>query len=150
MSPALQAIAHPLREHGPVLLADVNDPHDEVLALVWGPRFDREHALWLWSRLSRRAPQQEGEAALAEVAPARRVQALEREARGDVGLLRLPVLRQREGIQIVPLFSERLLLARWMPEALLISVCRRLNSCSPSTGSLKVEGIQEPFAAWLR
>ncbi|MBN9371082.1 hypothetical protein JNX00_11485 [Hydrogenophaga sp. YM1] len=58
MSPALQAIAHPLREHGPVLLADVNDPHDEVLALVWGPRFDREHAMWLWSRLSRRAPQQ--------------------------------------------------------------------------------------------
>lgn len=33
------------------------------------------------------------------------------EGRLDVGLLRLPVLRQREGIQIVPLFSERLLLA---------------------------------------
>nr|WP_178124816.1 LysR family transcriptional regulator [Pseudomonas sp. Fl4BN1] len=29
----------------------------------------------------------------------------------DVGLLRLPVLRQREGVQIVPLFSEPLLLA---------------------------------------
>ncbi|MBD9613763.1 LysR family transcriptional regulator [Pseudomonas sp. PDM02] len=29
----------------------------------------------------------------------------------DVGLLRLPVLRQREGVQIVPLYSERLLLA---------------------------------------
>lgn len=33
------------------------------------------------------------------------------EGRLDLGLLRLPVLRQREGIQIVPLFSERLLLA---------------------------------------
>ncbi|MGF0240857.1 LysR family transcriptional regulator [Rhodococcus sp. IEGM1300] len=29
----------------------------------------------------------------------------------DVGLLRLPVLRQREGVQTVPLYSERLLLA---------------------------------------
>ncbi|AKV06859.1 LysR family transcriptional regulator [Pseudomonas fluorescens NCIMB 11764] len=29
----------------------------------------------------------------------------------DVGLLRLPVLRQREGVQIVPLYNERLLLA---------------------------------------
>lgn len=29
----------------------------------------------------------------------------------DVGLLRLPVLRQREGVRIVPLYSERLLLA---------------------------------------
>lgn len=26
------------------------------MALVWGPRFDREHALWLWSRLSRHQP----------------------------------------------------------------------------------------------
>jgi len=33
------------------------------------------------------------------------------EGRLDVGLLRLPVLRQREGIQVVPLFTERLLLA---------------------------------------
>ena len=32
------------------------------------------------------------------------------EGRLDVGLLRLPVLRQREGVSIVPLFSERLLL----------------------------------------
>ncbi|MHC8317965.1 LysR family transcriptional regulator [Pseudomonas sp. LB3P31] len=29
----------------------------------------------------------------------------------DVGLLRLPVLRQREGVQVVPVYSERLLLA---------------------------------------
>jgi hypothetical protein len=56
MSPALQAIGQPLRDHGPALLADVDDPHDELLALVWGPRFDREHALGLWARFSRRQP----------------------------------------------------------------------------------------------
>jgi DNA-binding transcriptional LysR family regulator len=33
------------------------------------------------------------------------------EGRLDVGLLRLPVLRQREGIQVAPVFTERLLLA---------------------------------------
>ncbi|MCU0942348.1 MAG: hypothetical protein MUE35_07355 [Hydrogenophaga sp.] len=58
MSPVLQPLARPIREHGNALLADVTDPHEEVLALVWGPRFDREHALWLWSRLSRRSPNQ--------------------------------------------------------------------------------------------
>jgi hypothetical protein len=56
MSPALLPIARPLREHGPALLAQVTNPHEEVLAMVWGPRFDREHAMWLWSRLSRQAP----------------------------------------------------------------------------------------------
>ena len=56
MSPALIPMAQPLREYGPALLAQVPNPHEEVLAMVWGPRFDREHALWLWSRLSRQAP----------------------------------------------------------------------------------------------
>jgi hypothetical protein len=56
MSPALQTIGQPLRDHGPALLAGVEDPHDELLALVWGPRFDREHALGLWARFSRRQP----------------------------------------------------------------------------------------------
>jgi hypothetical protein len=56
MSPVLQPIAQPLREHGPALLAGVDDPHDELLALVWGPRFDRQHALGLWASLSRRQP----------------------------------------------------------------------------------------------
>jgi hypothetical protein len=56
MSPALHAIGQPLREHGPALLAEVEDPHDELLALVWGPRFDRQHALGLWARFSRRQP----------------------------------------------------------------------------------------------
>lgn len=58
MSPALQPIARPWREHGPALVAGMDNPHDEVMALVWGPRFDREHAMWLWARLSRRAPRQ--------------------------------------------------------------------------------------------
>jgi hypothetical protein len=56
MSPLMQPIAQRLRDHGPALLAHVDDPHDELLALVWGPRFDREHALGLWARLSRRQP----------------------------------------------------------------------------------------------
>lgn len=33
------------------------------------------------------------------------------DGRLDIGLLRLPVLRQREGVRVVPLYSERLLLA---------------------------------------
>lgn len=56
MSPVLQPIAQRLRDHGPALLAEVDDPHDELLALVWGPRFDRQHALGLWASLSRRQP----------------------------------------------------------------------------------------------
>ncbi|MDM7941803.1 MAG: hypothetical protein QUV35_04170 [Hydrogenophaga sp.] len=58
MSPQLLPIARRLRDHGPALLAGVDDPHDELLALVWGPRFDREHALGLWASLSRRQPQE--------------------------------------------------------------------------------------------
>ena len=38
------------------LLAGSEDPHAELMALVWGPRFDREHALGLWAGLSRRQP----------------------------------------------------------------------------------------------
>lgn len=33
-----------LRSHGRLLLAGVDDPAAELMALVWGPRFDREHA----------------------------------------------------------------------------------------------------------
>jgi len=32
-----------MRAHGPLLLAQAQDPAAELLALVWGPRFDREH-----------------------------------------------------------------------------------------------------------
>lgn len=46
----LHRLACDLRAHGPVLLAGMPQPHDELLALVWGPRFDREHALGLVAR----------------------------------------------------------------------------------------------------
>ena len=36
-----------VRAHGPALLASTTEPAAELLALVWGPRFDREHALQL-------------------------------------------------------------------------------------------------------
>lgn len=35
------------------LAAGTDDPAAEMLALVWGPRFDREHALALLARLPR-------------------------------------------------------------------------------------------------
>lgn len=38
------------------LLDGADDPHAELLAMVWGPRFDREAALSLWTDLSQRRP----------------------------------------------------------------------------------------------
>ena len=46
----LHRLARDLRTYGPVLLAGMPAPHDELLTLVWGPRFDREHALGLVAR----------------------------------------------------------------------------------------------------
>lgn len=46
----LRSMAQGVRTHGAALLAGVPDPHDELLALVWGPRFDRVHALGLAAR----------------------------------------------------------------------------------------------------
>ena len=46
----LHSLARDLRAQRPVLLAGMPQPHDELLALVWGPRFDREHALGLVAR----------------------------------------------------------------------------------------------------
>ncbi|MEY2891416.1 MAG: hypothetical protein RJA98_1324 [Pseudomonadota bacterium] len=40
-------LAQQLRAHGPALLAGAFDPHAELMALVWGPRFDRTHGLEL-------------------------------------------------------------------------------------------------------
>lgn len=60
MTPALwpvQELTRGVRSCGATLLADADDPHAELLTLVWGPRFDREHALGLWARLSRRQPE---------------------------------------------------------------------------------------------
>lgn len=53
MSPTLEPIhtlTQRMRMHGPRLLAGVPDPHDELMSLVWGPRFDREHAMGLVAR----------------------------------------------------------------------------------------------------
>ncbi len=36
-----------VRALGPTLLESTTEPAAELLALVWGPRFDREHALHL-------------------------------------------------------------------------------------------------------
>ncbi|WP_254606852.1 hypothetical protein [Rhodoferax sp. BAB1] len=58
MADTIQAIARQGRPHTAALLADAEDPHAELLALFWGPRFDREHALALWARFSRRQPVQ--------------------------------------------------------------------------------------------
>jgi hypothetical protein len=44
------------KAHAPLLLKASGDPHAELLTLVWGPRFDREHALALWAGLSQREP----------------------------------------------------------------------------------------------
>ncbi len=41
---ALRALTQPVRVHGQALLTGADDPHAELLALVWGPRFDRQHA----------------------------------------------------------------------------------------------------------
>ena len=46
-----------LRAHAPALLDGADDPHDELLALIWGPRFDREHALGLMVRQGLLVPQ---------------------------------------------------------------------------------------------
>ena len=43
----LQSLTQGLRDVGPALFRGVPQPHEELLALVWGPRFDREHALGL-------------------------------------------------------------------------------------------------------
>ena len=43
MSPAAPLFAS-VRAHGAALLESVDDPAAELLAMVWGSRFDREHA----------------------------------------------------------------------------------------------------------
>lgn len=53
MSPTLEPIhrlAQGVRVHGPALLSGMPEPHDELMSLVWGPRFDREHAMGLVAR----------------------------------------------------------------------------------------------------
>ena len=45
--PPMQTLFASVRAYGPVLLASTTEPAAELLALVWGPRFDREHAQYL-------------------------------------------------------------------------------------------------------
>ncbi len=40
----IQVLFASVRAHGAALLASTDEPAAELLALVWGPRFDREHA----------------------------------------------------------------------------------------------------------
>ncbi|WP_294771018.1 hypothetical protein [uncultured Rhodoferax sp.] len=56
-TPTLTAIAAPMRAYGPVVFEGYEEPHAEVMALVWGPRFDREHALRLLERRPGYVPQ---------------------------------------------------------------------------------------------
>ncbi|WP_159912396.1 hypothetical protein [Pantoea sp. 18069] len=44
---ATRDLARSARAHGALFLAGVASPHEEWMSLVWGPRFDREHALRL-------------------------------------------------------------------------------------------------------
>lgn len=46
----IHRLAQGVRMHGTDLLAGLAEPHDELMSLVWGPRFDREHALQLVAR----------------------------------------------------------------------------------------------------
>jgi hypothetical protein len=46
----IHTITAPLRAYGPVVLAGYEEPHAELMALLWGPRFDREHAQRLLER----------------------------------------------------------------------------------------------------
>ncbi len=65
MSPTLipvHDLAQQVRAYGPALLSTASDPHAELMALVWGPRFDREHAISLCAGLPH---YQEGVALLA-------------------------------------------------------------------------------------
>lgn len=46
----------PVRALVPALLGRLDDPHAELLALVWGPRFDRQHARGLIAHQASAAP----------------------------------------------------------------------------------------------
>jgi hypothetical protein len=55
-SATLNALLEPVRTHGRALLAASDEPHAELLALVWGPQFDREHARALLATLPQAVP----------------------------------------------------------------------------------------------
>lgn len=53
---SLQPLFSSMRAHGPVLLASTTEPAAELLALVWGPRFDREHGRYLVQGVAQNQP----------------------------------------------------------------------------------------------
>ena len=56
---SVRAIVQQVRSVAPTLLSDTRDPHADLLTLIWGPQFDRQHAMHLWApRLSQRQPAQ--------------------------------------------------------------------------------------------
>ena len=54
---ALHDLTAPLRAYGQVVLEGYDEPHAELMALVWGPRFDREHVQRLLARRPGYVPQ---------------------------------------------------------------------------------------------
>jgi hypothetical protein len=54
---ALEDLTAPLRAYGQVVLEGYDEPHAELMALVWGPRFDREHVQRLLARRPGYVPQ---------------------------------------------------------------------------------------------
>lgn len=54
--PSSRVLTQVARRHGACLLGNCGEPHEEVLAMLWGPRFDRQHALGLWASAHRRQP----------------------------------------------------------------------------------------------
>jgi hypothetical protein len=95
MSPAF-ALVHDLtqqvRSYGPVLLATASDPHAELMAMVWGPRFDREHAMALWTGLHKHKAGTTGAVLQAMLSAADRFDLL---ATPTQNRLRLLILRHR-------------------------------------------------------
>lgn len=51
LSHELRELSLQLREHTADLAISVADPHAEMMAMIWGTRFDRQHALELLARL---------------------------------------------------------------------------------------------------
>lgn len=54
---APRTLLEPVRAHATTLFAASDEAHIEWLALVWGPRLDRVHALGLLQRLPQVGPQ---------------------------------------------------------------------------------------------
>jgi hypothetical protein len=53
----LNTLAAPLRTYGAVIFEGYEEPHAEILALLYGPHFDREHAQTLLERRPGYVPQ---------------------------------------------------------------------------------------------